>query len=278
MEQIDKKNGSPITFVVFTYNEERRIEWAIQNFRDWGRILIVDNFSEDRTVEIAKANGCDVLLNKNPGWVEDSETVSRVKAAVQTDWIYWAYADELVGRATLSAIMDAVQSEKFSIVNIIRKNYYYGKFCHDAYSHRMNRVFVRQAIDFSTNTIHNFGEVTVSEDRICYLDAKRHYVRHFTSTDASTWLRSMDKYTDIQSGSYGGSFDRIALGLRLIKTLVGNYLIRGGYKAGFAGFCVAIEMTYYECLLVMKAYERRHGLNAKEIEVLNNAERRKLMA
>ena len=133
MEQIDQKYNSPITFVVFTYNEEQRIEWVIKNFSGWGPVLVVDSFSEDRTVEIAKSYGCEVLLHKNHGWVEDNETVTKVKAAVKTAWIYWAFADEMVDESTLAAILKAARSGKFRIVNIIRKNYYYGKFCHNAY-------------------------------------------------------------------------------------------------------------------------------------------------
>ena len=84
-----------ITFVVFTFNEALRLPGVIKNFRKYGRILVVDNFSTDETVAIARAAGCEVLMNKNAGWVEDFETTEKVKAAVQTPWIYWAFADEM---------------------------------------------------------------------------------------------------------------------------------------------------------------------------------------
>jgi glycosyltransferase involved in cell wall biosynthesis len=276
MEQIDRKHNSPITFVIFTYNEEQRVEWTIKNFSRWGPVLVVDNFSEDRTVEIAKSYGCEVLLNKNPGWCEDSETVAKVKAAVKTDWIYWASADEMVDESTLSAITEKIHCGKFSIINVIRKNFYYGKFCHNAYAHRMNRIFQKNAIDFSTNTIHDFGVVTVSRDQICYLD-KQYYVRHFMSNTASSTLRTMDRYTDIQLVTYNKSLNQFTIAIKLIKTLLGNYFIRGAYKAGFAGLSFVIEMMYYDCLLAMKAYERLHGLNVEEIEGLNNSQRRSLL-
>jgi len=271
------RRSDAITFVVFTFNEEARIEWAIRNFQAWGRVLVVDNYSTDRTVEIAKSYGCDVLLNKNQGWVEDLTTTDRVKATVQTEWIYWGFADELVEAHTLNAILDAVECGKYSIVNIARKNYYYGKFCHDAFADRMNRIFKKGAIDFSKNTIHHFGSVTVPETDICYLDKKKYYVHHFNSYTSKTYLRTMDRYTDTQAIEAAKTEKPLSSALNVailfaksMKIFVLNYWIRGGYKAGPAGLLIVLQMVYYRWLLSMKIHEVQNGLSAEEIEHLND--------
>ena len=36
-----------ITFVIFTYNEEKRIERVIKNLKDYGTVLIADNKSKN---------------------------------------------------------------------------------------------------------------------------------------------------------------------------------------------------------------------------------------
>jgi glycosyltransferase involved in cell wall biosynthesis len=278
------RRSDAITFVVFTYNEEKRLEWAIKNFLPWGRLLVVDNYSEDRTVEIAKSYGCEVLLNKNAGWVEDAVTVSRVKAAVQTEWIYWGFADELVSAETLDAIIAAVESGKHSIVNIARKNHYYGKFCYDAFADRLNRIFRKEAIDFSNNTIHLFGTPTVPESSICFLDSKRHYVHHYISYVAKNYCNVMDRYTDTQATGTADRFSGLSLWktmfflfARSAKLVVWNLLLRGGYKAGAAGLYLVLENVYYQWLLNMKDYERRNGLSVAEVERLNDADRGKLL-
>lgn len=273
-----------ITFVVFTYNEEKRIEWAIKNFLPWGRVLIVDNYSEDRTVDIARSYGCEVLLNKNSGWVEDAVTVSRVKAAVQTEWIYWGFADELVSAETLDAILAVIASGKYSIINIARKNHYYGKFCYDAFADRLNRIFKKEAIDFSNNTIHLFGTPTVPESSICFLESQRHFVHHYISYIAKSYCNVMDRYTDTQATGTADRLSRFSvwkmtllLFARSAKLVVWNLLLRGGYKAGAAGLYLVLENVYYQWLLNMKDYERRNGLSVAEIEKLNDAERGKLL-
>jgi len=268
---------SPITFVLFTYNEEKRVAWAIQNFLPFGRILVVDNFSTDRTVEIAKSFGCDVLLNKNQGWVEDEVTTAKVKAAVQTDWIYWASADEMIDGPSMQKILHAIRSGQYNIVNIARKNYYYGVFCHNAFVDRMNRIFKKDAIDFTGNTIHNFGKATVPKKTICFLDSDKYYVHHFISNTSKSYLHVMDRYTDTEPGMPTESFPKTKLCLRMAKSFLLNYCLGGAYKAGFPGLFLVLNRMYYGALTRMKQYERKHGLSVETILVHNDPERTALL-
>ncbi len=266
-----------ITFVIFTFNEEARIERAVRNFLASGRVLVVDNHSTDRTRELSENLGATVLLNQNQGWVEDERTTAAVKAAVRTPWIYWAFADEMVDCSTMQAILQAVESDRHSIVGIVRKNYYYGRFCHDAYADALNRVFKKDAIDFRGNTIHHFGRTTVPDSQILTLDARTHFVHHFISNTAKTYLRVMDGYTDIQATrTTARSATRMLLGM--IRTVASNYLLRGGYKAGLPGFFFALQFAYYIALLNMKRYELDHDLSFGTIEGRNNAARDRLLS
>ena len=258
-----------ITFVIFTYNEEARIERAVCNFKDFGKVLVVDNLSTDRTRDIAMAAGVDVLVHKNPGWVEDENTVAVVKAAVTTPWLYWAYSDEIVDTGTMNAMLQTVEAGSHSIVNIARKNYYYGAFCEGAYQNTLNRAFLKDAIDFSGNTIHRFGRVMVASAAIKFLDPSKYFVHHFISNSAKSYLRSLDGYTDIEAAHEAlPSPGRLLL--RVVKGFLGNYVVRGGRKAGNAGFYLGLQMVYYELLLAMKVYERVHRLTTSTIEDRNN--------
>jgi len=182
-----------ITFVLFMFNEEARIERAVRNFLPYGHVLVVDNHSTDRTVEIARELGAEVLMHKNPGWVEDEHTTSVVKMAVRTPWLYWGFSDEIVDRPTMEAMLAAVEGGKCSIVNIARKNYYYGEFTHDAYRNTQTRAFKKEAVDFRGNVIHGFGIPTVPESDICQLDPDKYFVHHFISNTAKSYMGSLDR-------------------------------------------------------------------------------------
>ncbi|OAQ38796.1 hypothetical protein A5893_12160 [Pedobacter psychrophilus] len=53
-----------ITFVIFTYNEEDRIERVIKNLKNYGKVLLADNNSTDKTHEIAHKYDCEIFLRK----------------------------------------------------------------------------------------------------------------------------------------------------------------------------------------------------------------------
>lgn len=258
------------------FNEEARVERSIRNFLRFGRVLVVDNHSSDRTVEIAKSLGARVLLHKNPGWVEGEDTVAVVKEAVETPWIYWGFADEIVDRSTMEVMLSAIDSGKCSIVNIARKNYYYGKFCHDAYRNTQSRAFKKDAIDFRGNTIHKFGTVTVPACEVCYLDPKRYFVHHFISNTTKSYMAALDRYTDIEAATTY-PMPPVKMLFRMARGFLGHFFINGGRKAGRAGVYLGLQMSLYTLNLSMKAYERRHNLSTETIEVRNNEIRDRLL-
>jgi glycosyltransferase involved in cell wall biosynthesis len=267
---IDTKNNN-ITFVVFTFNESQRIERVIKNFKNFGKILIVDNYSSDETVLIAQREGCDILMNKNPGWCEDVVTTSRVKDAVTTDWIYWANADEMIENDTIVEIISTIRSEKYDIISIKRKNYYYGKFLHEAYADRSNRIFKKDAIDFTGNKIHHFGRVLVPSDRI-KIEPENIFVHHFISNTAKSYVNSLDRYTDIEAENDIKS-DAFLVILKGLRSSLWNYFVRGAYKAGPPGLYICILMVFYPLLAMMKRYEKRMRIDRVEIERLHDIKR-----
>jgi len=260
-----------ITFVVFTYNESERILRVIKNFRPFGNILIVDNFSVDDTVLIAQGEGCDILMNKNPGWCEDIVTTSRVKAAVKTDWIYWANADEMLDKESLLEIISTIKSDKYDVINLKRKNYYYGRFLHDAYADRMNRIFKKDAIDFTGNTIHSFGRLTVSSDRV-KIEPDNIFIHHFISNTAKSYLNTIDRYTDIEADTENNTAALFII-LRSLKNYFQSYFVRGAYKAGVPGLYICVLMFFYPLLAMMKRYEKRMQIDRTEIERMNDIKR-----
>ena len=265
-----------ITFVIFTFNEGARVERAVRNFTRCGRVLVVDNCSSDNTADLAIAAGAQVLRHQNPGWVEDEETVRIVKAAVATPWIYWGYSDEIVDRDTLAALLQVVEEGRHAIVNIARKNYFYGSFTHEAYRNTMNRAFLKDAIDFSGNTIHRFGQPTVPDAMIKALDPDRFFVHHFISNTARSYVGTLDGYTDIEAAHAPFKSPPVML-LAMLKDFLVNYFLRGGRRAGRAGFYLGMAMLYYRLLLTMKVYEREHGLTRGTIEERNNQVRDRLL-
>lgn len=91
-----------ITIYTFTYNEEVLIQFMIDHYRSRFpncHIVINDNSSTDRTVEIAQANGCEIRPYNSNGTLDDG-LHTRMKNSCwkdsKTDWVLVCDLDELL--------------------------------------------------------------------------------------------------------------------------------------------------------------------------------------
>lgn len=262
---------SNITFVIFTYNEERRIEKVIKNFKDYGRILISDNNSTDSTREIAKKYNCDILLRTNDYvYVENQELVNQIYESVETDWIYWGFADEMLEKRTLDKIIDIVKSDKFDIIDIDRKNYNDGKFAHEFFHSYVFKAFKRHAIDFSNNKIHGMGKPMISEDRIYKMESC-FYIHHFSNYTAASYLNTINRYTEEEALGYEKTNFSLSKVLFLfIKRIIKNYFFDKGYKLGQTGLNAILMTICYEWVKQVKIYENSNNLTRRTIEDKND--------
>jgi len=258
-----------LTFVVFTYNEESRLPRVIRNFAPYGRILVVDNFSADRTVEIARAAGCDILMNKNTGWVEEYETAEKVKTAVQTEWIYWAFADEIIEAPVLEEIRRIIEEDKYQVAQLVRRNYFHGQFCDDIGVTYQTRLFRKNAIDFKDNVIHKFGRI-IGGDSVVYTMRPSLYIHHLMANSVASLVDSTNRYTDLEM-TVGRTWNRGLLYCFLlpIKVLWGDFFLKRGYRAGRPGFSLSVLNMIYSFINTLKHFERAGGFDRDRINTMN---------
>jgi hypothetical protein len=132
----------------------------------------------------------------------------------------------------------------------------------------MNRIFKKHSIDFTGNTIHNFGKVAPGA-RIKTLSS-RYFVHHFNAYTAKSYIEAIDRYTDIESSEDRPAPTLLRLMLSTGKLIVVN-MLRGGYKGGRTTAFLIAQLAYYRWLNAMKLYERNNGLDRGAIELKNDA-------
>lgn len=267
-----------ITFVIFTFNEEKRIERVIKNFLPYGNILIADNQSTDKTQSIAKKYGCDILIRtKDYEFVECQHMMEQLSESVTTDWIYWGFADEMLEKKTLEEITKTLDLGKYDIISIDRKNYFHGKFCYNAFASRTNKIFKKGAIDFTNNVIHGFGKAVVSKEKIYQLPDNL-FVHHFISNTIESYLNTINRYTNSElkfSREDKGKFVNFIL--LPIRLFISNLIFKKGYKAGLAGWNLTLISIFYYIVTCMKFNEKKDNLSPIKIEALNNIIRDKIL-
>jgi glycosyltransferase involved in cell wall biosynthesis len=107
-----------LTVVILTKNEERHIARAIASVAPIAdRIVVVDSGSMDRTVELAKEGGAEVLENL---WVNYATQLNWAldQLPADTDWVFRLDADEVVTDALASEIKTHLGSLSPTIVGV----------------------------------------------------------------------------------------------------------------------------------------------------------------
>lgn len=94
----------PITVIIVTKNEERRIARVIASAQDFSEIIVVDSASSDKTQHIAKAASVrlenfiwDGRYPKKRQWTLENIQITH-------DWVLWLDADEILTRETVAEI------------------------------------------------------------------------------------------------------------------------------------------------------------------------------
>ncbi len=120
-----------ITVLILTYNEERHIARAIESLKPFAKkIVVIDSYSTDKTVDIAKSLGAEVLQNRWPGnharqfqWGLDNTDIS-------TEWIMKLDADEYVLKELADEISEKLPALENEICGIYMKRrvFFMGKW------------------------------------------------------------------------------------------------------------------------------------------------------
>lgn len=85
-----------LTAIILTYNEERNISECIKSLKSISkRIIVVDSFSTDKTVEIAKKMGAEIVFKEYVN-ISDKLNFGLTETNIETKWIIRLDADERI--------------------------------------------------------------------------------------------------------------------------------------------------------------------------------------
>jgi len=119
-----------IAVVILTYNESRHLPRALKSIGSFAReVFVIDSFSTDDTVEIAKAAGASVLEHpfecqaQQFNWALDN-------APITTDWVMRLDADEIIESDLAREIVTRLPllPPEITGVNLNRKTIFQGRF------------------------------------------------------------------------------------------------------------------------------------------------------
>jgi len=96
MEPTKTQASIPVSVIVITRNEEKNIAKCLNRLTAYDEVFVVDSASTDRTQEIARGLGANVVEFRWNGQYPKKKQWSLENLPFRNDWVLWVDADEEV--------------------------------------------------------------------------------------------------------------------------------------------------------------------------------------
>jgi len=278
-----------LTVCLFSFSEEKRIEYAIKIFMGKFKLLVVDNFSTDRTLEVCKKYNVEYIQIDNQGFVERPGVMDAVWKHVKTDYMLRAFCGEYLPDELLALYAKVANENSYDVVCAARVSITAGKHILVWGDARKNikglalpRFSRRGSIDYENNIIHGQGKIVCKNDRILKASKDIHLMFYqFRDYDASWSEVNHGTYNDVeamQRYQQGERYSFFKMIFECFKGFIGEYIIRGAYKQGHLGFMHAYYRFHLRMGLYLRLWDIEHHLQKDQISEIHNSIRSKLLA
>jgi glycosyltransferase involved in cell wall biosynthesis len=245
-----------LSVIVITYNEERNIERCLESVRWADEIIVVDSFSRDRTIEIARRFTEKIIQHEYGGDIPQRE---RGFATAKGDWLLYIDADEEVTPDLRDAIVKAATSDSTKDgFYVLRKVQILGQWVFHGgwYPDYTFRLFRKDRYRAEHAEVH--GGFTVDGEKGTLAGCLLHY----TYDSIEQYLDKMNAYTSLAvSNKLKDNPQLRASPLRLVSSplshLLRKFFSNKGYKDGTLGFVLACLNAIYTLALYSKVWEYR---------------------
>lgn len=246
-----------LSVIVLTKNEEKNIAPCLDTVRWADEVIVIDDNSEDGTVDIARQYTRNVVVHPLNNDFSAQRNFGNDRA--NGDWILQMDADERVGEMLRRKIEDVLdKGSDFSAFRFGRRNNFCGKFLKygGTGTHKPVRIFKRGMAKFAGENIHENLKV---DGAIGDIDAA---IDHYNFPTISHYIETQNFYTDLEAKALleaVGTMSPSALKRELIfgplKLFIKIYFKKQGYRDGLHGLIFSVLSSWRRFLIYAKYWE-----------------------
>ena len=241
----------PLSVVIATKDEERNIEAALQSVSRFCEIIIIDDFSTDNTVPIARKYTSNIFQIKWQGYARQKQS-GIDKASMP--WVLVLDADERVTEGLADEIRTVIESSIYNAFYIPRKNFFLGRWIRHGgwWPDYTLRLFKKESAHMEQREVH---EKIVANGKTAYC---KNPMEHYTYRELSDYIKKMDVYsalaaTELHQKEVSAGFYHLLL--KPPATFLRMFLFQQGFRDGFHGFVLAMLYSFYTFLKYLKLWE-----------------------
>jgi glycosyltransferase involved in cell wall biosynthesis len=242
-----------ITAYTLTFNEARQIREVLESVKWADEIIVVDSFSTDGTVEIAREYGAKIISEKFCGF---GKLRNVALDAAKNDWIFSIDADERCTLELADEIRRTLESDPaFDAYFVPRKSHFLGKWMrHSGWypDYRQPQFFNRAKMRYAEDLVHETYKLDGKIGRL-----KEHALQYpWPTIEIAT--AKLQRYSTLMAQRYVIMNRRSSLD-KLIASPIGMffkvYVVQQGFRDGRNGFILAVLYAYYTFLKYAKLWE-----------------------
>jgi glycosyltransferase involved in cell wall biosynthesis len=266
-----------LSVVLTTLNEEKNTNRCLSSVQWADEIIVVDSFSRDRTLELARKYTHRIYQHEYPG---SSRQVERGIQYATNNWIFYIDADEEVS-VELADQLRAVLNNPGDVVGyeILRKPSAFGKWIEHGgwFPDYAFRFFRKDSYYADHHEVHGGFSTKGKKGRLNGI------LYHHTYETIYSYVEKMNEYTSLQvSNKLNGKPHLHVRWHNLVLNPLSHFLrmffSNKGYKDGFHGFVLALLDATYTMLLYAKVweYQRSKAEGREKFPPITNVELNKL--
>ncbi len=241
-----------LSVVVLTKNEEARIAQCLDSARWADEIIVVDDESTDKTVEIVKRYTDKIFVR--PMDIEGRHR-NWAYAKAKNTWVFSLDADEIITPELQDEIKRVLESgRKENGFTVPRRNYigdYWVKYG-GWYPSPQLKLFKRDKFRYEEVAVHPRAFM---DDPCGHLGSD---LIHYSYRNLEDFLGKLNNQTTREAKKWFQQNKPMRLGRfiwRSFDRFTRTYIGRKGYKDGFIGFTVAFFAGFYQIMSYLKYKE-----------------------
>lgn len=240
-----------VSVIVPCYNEERTIEDCLKSVVWADEILVVDSFSTDATLDIARRY-TDRILQHEYAYSAAQKNWAIPRAS--NEWVLIVDSDERVTPGLQEEIQALLQGEPaYDGYWIPRQNVLFGKVVRHAGwgGDTVLRLFRRDKGRYEDKRVH-------AEVMIRPAGRLSHHLEHLTISTVSEWMVKINRYSTwkaMDKYDKGMTMPLVHLAVRPVARFIKDFFLRKGFLDGWRGFLVAAMSAFAELVMVAKVME-----------------------
>lgn len=259
-----KNFRTKLSVVIIAKNEEGMIGEAIKSALWADEVLVIDDNSVDKTVNIAKKMGARIVCSSRQAPFQYAKLRNDSINLAKKDWIFYLDCDERITPALTEEIKNFLRNVSIDVrcldgqitaYAVSRHNFYLGKRVKygGSYPDYVKRFFYRPALEKWIGKLH---EEPIFRGKLGYL---KNSLRHYTHRDLTSMMKKTIEWSKLEAEELYKANHPPATWWRMTRMMLTELWNRGiklqGFRDGTVGVIEVIFQMYSRFITYARLWE-----------------------